>query len=202
METATITNSKIKARRGFSSLSALIFSLILILGLGLSSCEVDVYYDYGYDGRPGQAFLALNWDIDEPEYLDAGTGDIPPVFTWGSYYLANPGYRTLYYEGSHWTGRRWMDYAWEMDYSIHINPGEPGGPYYDGSDGANSYFDLICTPYGPGFEHYDAYYKKSAEEPAIVSDSGTITKKIKNATLTVNYRKVSPKGKPIAEVSK
>ena len=125
------------------------FHLLLILSIVVlfSSCEDDYY---GRDGRSGDAYLSLTWANEMPEYMDAGTGDIPPTFKWGDYYRAYPGYYVMYYEGSVWNGFGWTFYAYEVEYEIWINEGEPGRPYgVDGRDGADTYLTLECSPYGP-----------------------------------------------------
>jgi hypothetical protein len=137
---------------------------ILSTGLFLTSCEDDGFY--GYDGRPGKSYLGLEWDYTAPDYIDVGTGDVPPVFNWGQYYLTYPGIYTLYYEGEVWNGFRWTFYAWEIDYEVFIIPGEPGGRNYNGRDGADSYFTLELTPYGPNI-YRDIYHKKTAPEKEV-----------------------------------
>jgi hypothetical protein len=115
--------------------------------LVFSSCEDDYY---GYDGRPGRAYLSLTWANEIPEYLDAGTGAIPETFRWGEFYRAYPGYYLMYYEGSVWNGFGWTFYAYEVEYEIWINEGEPGRPYgVDGRDGADTFLTIECSPYGP-----------------------------------------------------
>lgn len=122
--------------------------ILFALTVFISSCE-DEYY-YGHDGRTGDAYLSLTWAKEMPEYIDAGTSAIPPVFKWGKYYEANPGDYQLYYEGSVWNGFGWSYYAWEVDYEIWVNFGESGQPYgIDGRDGADTFLTLECSPSGP-----------------------------------------------------
>ncbi len=122
---------------------------IVVIAIFVSSCEEDRYY-YGYDGRPGDAYLSLTWANEIPEYLDAGTGAIPPTFKWGEYYRSYPGFYVLYYEGSVWNGFGWTFYAYEVEYEIWINEGEPGRPYgIDGRDGVDTRLTIECSPYGP-----------------------------------------------------
>ncbi|MCF8298079.1 MAG: hypothetical protein K9J13_11080 [Saprospiraceae bacterium] len=127
-------------------ITATLISLTLTFVIFLSSCYTD---HIGYDGRPGNAFLSIDYSIIEPEYLDAGTSAIPSVFEWGRYYRAYPGYYSLYYEGYFWNGHFWEFYGWEIEYEIWENYGEPGGHNYNGRDGVDSYFDIICSPFGP-----------------------------------------------------
>jgi hypothetical protein len=194
MKTGTDISGKIKANIRFIIRNKSVFALALILLTGLSGCEVE----YGYDGRPGNAYLALQYDVAEPYYLDAGTGAIPAEFIWGDFYYATSGYYTLYYEGSHWNGHRWADYAWEIDYEIYNNPGEYGGAYYNGKDGADSYFTLLCSPYGPDFFQNDINYRKDNNPDTSVTkmpDTGSMVKTVKNYSIKMTWKKVSPRAK-------
>ena len=121
--------------------------IAVLLLLSLTACNKHAWY--GRDGRPGDAFLSLTWQVEEPTYIDAGTGAIPPVFHWGNFYKIQPGYYDLYYEGSVWTGTHWANYAWEVVYEIWEVPGENGDWYYHGADGPDNYFTIECSPYGP-----------------------------------------------------
>jgi len=163
--------------------------LSFLVTLLITSC------DRGYDGRPGRAFLALDWELTPPEYLDAGTPDIPPHFHWGQYYLAYPGFYTLYYEGTVCNGPTRVFYAWEIDYEIWVAAGEPGGYYYNGMDGPDTYFTVICNPNGP----YCANCLKTTEADAeieILEDNGEeiIVMMEKNQyRMKMTYRKVEPR---------
>lgn len=163
--------------------------LFLLIALLTSSCE------RGLDGRPGRAFLSLNWELVPPEYLDAGTPDIPPYFHWGEYYRAYPGFYTLYYEGTVKNGPTYVFYAWEIDYEIWEEPGERASYYLDGRDGPDTYFTVVCNPYGP----YSQSCLKSAETDAemeIVEDNGdeiVVMMEKNEFRMKLTYRKVEPK---------
>ena len=175
-----------------------IWLLSITLGFILSSCEID---HYGYDGRPGRAYLSLSWDVQEPDYLDVGTSSIPTVFYWDEFYRAYPGVFLLYYDGSIWNGRRWISYAWEMEYEIWQVPGEPGGYHYNGADGPDSYFTLVCSPFGPDIYDEYIYYKKNEEKVDVdekfesVNESGEISKTFKGFGVKIKYRKIEPREK-------
>ncbi len=111
----------------------------------LSSC----YVETGYDGRPGDAYLSLQWETDAPSYLDAGTSDIPAHFEYGRFYYAQPGFYNLYYEGEMWDGYGMAYYGWDIDYEIWRNAGSQGGPGYNGYDGQDTHLTIILSPYGP-----------------------------------------------------
>lgn len=155
----------------------------LILILSLTGCEKAWH---GHDGRPGDAYLSLAWQVAEPTYIDAGTGAIPPVFYWGEYYRIYPGHYYIYYEGRIWNGMYWSWYAWEVEYDIWLNAGEPGDWYYNGADGPDNFFTIECNPYGP-FIYHD--YKSTGEPDNEIS----VTKKADGYELRAIYRKAVPK---------
>ncbi|MEA3444913.1 MAG: hypothetical protein U9R19_09350 [Bacteroidota bacterium] len=127
-----------------------VYLLLLALPLAFSSCYIEKDQPaIGYDGRPGEAYLSLEWEYQEPLYLDAGTSDIPAYFNYGQFYITRPGWYELYYEGEYWNGYGMAWYAWEIEYEIWRNYGSPGGPGYNGRDGADSYLTIILSPYGP-----------------------------------------------------
>ncbi len=169
-------------------LSVFVFLTSLFI---LSSCDIDVFVE---DGRPGDAYFALTWTEDEPDYVDAGTNAIPSVFYWNDYYYIRPGIYVLYYDGIYNDGYGYIDYAWEIEYEIYINPGEKGSIYYgDGGDGEDNYFSLDCNPYGP-YVYLD--YKSSPAEQSFkvlekTEDKIIIKKENTNYSLKATYTKVS-----------
>jgi hypothetical protein len=165
--------------------------LLLLIIFTLSSCYKEAWY--GRDGQAGNAYLALTWIDAKPEYIDAGTGDIPPVFEYGRYYPAYPGFYKLYYEGRFWNGQAYAFYAWEVEYEIWRMPGEPGGPYYNGANGADNYFSVECSPYGPWV--YGPGYKSATlpEAYKLVEQSDDViivTMERETMGITITYRKV------------
>jgi hypothetical protein len=162
--------------------------LIIIAGLGLTSC----YIERGYDGMPGNAYLSLEWVEDAPSYLDAGTSDIPPRFEWGRYYLTQPGYYSLYYEGSFWDGWIYSFYAWEIDYNIYRNSGTPGGPGYNGTRGADTYLTILLSPYGPFTERWNKSLPSDGYTIREFSDDLITIESVGDEyTISITYRKVS-----------
>jgi hypothetical protein len=158
----------------------------------LSSCYKEPWY--GHNGHPGNAFLSLTWVDVKPEYIDAGTGDIPPVFQYGRYYKAFPGYYTLYYEGRFWNGQAHVFYAWEVDYEIWETPGEQGGLYYHGANGPDNYFTIECSPagpwvYGPGYKNAELSNGYQAVE--ISEEKIVLEKADTHFGITVTYRNVA-----------
>jgi hypothetical protein len=174
----------------FSKISKSLFICIPLIVLLMSSCEVNYY---GKPGREGRAFLAVTWNYSEPEYLDIGTGAVPRVFEWGRYYPASAGYYTLYYEGHIQNGQQISSYAWEADYEIWRNPGEPAGNYYDGADGRDNYFTLECSPYGP-YIYQDNYKKREINSKYLLLEESeekiVVLQKSGYFTMKVTYTKV------------
>jgi hypothetical protein len=170
----------------------------LLITLFITSCYTEPWY--GHEGRPGNAYLSITWIDAQPAYIDAGTGDIPPVFEYGRYYLAWSGFYSMYYDGRFWNGQAYALYAWEVDYEIWTVAGEPGGMYYDGANGPNNHFTVECSPYGPWV--YGPGYKSAAlpegfelientDEKIIIKKEGT------DFGITLTYKKVVPrKGTP------
>lgn len=177
----------------FSKINLAILA-VLSLTLFLTSCYKE---PWGSDGRTGRAYLALTWVEAEPDYLDAGTSAIPEYFYWDEYYRIISGYYNFYYEGDVWTGNRWAFYSWEIDYEIWTNAGEPEGFYYNGRDGADSYFTIECSPYGP---YVSEYYKGAVIEKdyEVIEDTGDIIiieKEKEEFTIRVTYKKVEKRNR-------
>ncbi len=168
--------------------------IAVLLILSLAGCQKAWY---GHEGNPGDVYLSLNWDVAEPEYLDAGSGDIPTIFYWGQNYKTYPGKYFLYYEGRVWTGMGWGAYAWEVEYQIFEIAGEPGGWYYNGQDGPDNYFMIECSPYGPYIENsYKNTEMDSKYEVLEQSDSEiTVIQKGDGIKLIITYRQVEVENK-------
>jgi len=162
---------------------------IPVMMLLLSSCEVNYY---GNPGRDGRAFLAATWNYSEPEYLDIGTGAIPRVFEWGRFYPASEGTYTLHYEGHIQNGQQISFYAWDLNYEIWRNPGEPAGSFYDGENGRDNYFTLECSPYGP-YIYQDSYKKMEINSKYSIlensEDKVVVQQKMTYFTMKITYTK-------------
>ena len=189
---AKIKTSGLKAAAGFIGPQFRWLYCLALATFILSSCYTEPWY--GRNGLPGNAFLSLTWVDVKPEYIDAGTGDIPPVFEYGRYYKAWPGYYTLYYEGRFWNGQAHVFYAWEVTYEVWETPGEPGAMYYHGANGPDNYFTVECSPagpwvYGPGYksaELPEGYtLKETAGEDIVIEKSGT------HFGITITYRNLA-----------
>ena len=167
------------------------FAFALLSLFILYSCDQN-----GSDGRPGMAFLSVNWDVSKPTYLDVGTSDIPAVFEWGTYYRTYPSTNNLRYEGQLWKGSYWENYGWDVNYVIYENPGEYGRPNYNGRDGLNSYFDIVCSPYGPDISNYDAQIKPHAPNAGIDVNATpktiTVVKTNGNYSIKLTYKRINP----------
>lgn len=188
---ANVLKSGLKAATGMKGPQFRWLFYLALVTLFLSSCYPEPWY--GQNGRNGNAFLSLTWVDVKPEYIDAGTGDIPAVFQYGKFYMAWPGFYTMYYDGRFWNGQTNVFYAWEVDYEIWETLGEPGGMYYNGANGPDNYFTVECSPYGPwvygpgyksaelpdGFE-----LKESSDDRIVLEKAGT------DFGITLTYRKV------------
>ena len=184
-----VENTKTK----FSKINVAILA-VLSLTFFLTSCYKE---PWGSDGLPGKAYLALTWVEEEPSYLDVGTSAIPEYFYWDEYYRITSGYYNFYYEGDVWTGNRWAFYSWEIDYEIWTNTGESGEPYYNGRDGADTYFTIECSPYGP---YVSEDYKGIVVEKdyRVIEDTGDtiiIEKEKEEFTMRVTYKKVEKRNR-------
>ncbi|MDT8308064.1 MAG: hypothetical protein RQ866_00940 [Bacteroidales bacterium] len=197
MKTITPISGLLKIGRAAGIFAAFLFLLMITN----TSC-----YE-GRDGLPGKAFLAVEWEVDKPDYIDCGTPDIPPQFYYGTYYRAYPGVYFLYYEGDFYNGQAWGTYAWEMEYEIWVHPGERGGLGYNGAHGPDAFFQLVCSPYGPykvntvgktaGKILVKETYKLIEE-----TENGIVIEQKQDAyTLKITYRKVEPKHNHNTEVT-
>ncbi len=161
--------------------------LLITLGLFLSlvGCHVDVYHEpppppcyQGRNGVTGQAFFALNYSVAKPLYIWGNNPSFPNHFYFDTYYFTYPGSYQLYYEGAFYNGPNYVEYYWDVNYEIWVNPGSYGGPCYDGANGADSYLSLWLDPYGPGVERIN---KKEVEYELISSSSDKIEIELKNS---------------------
>ena len=173
--------AKLLFRKGYS---ILILTLIIVV----ASCTK------GLDGRDGRAFLSVSWDVDVPDFIDVGNPHFPPSFYYGEFYRVYPGHYFMYYEGEFWNGYDWVPYAWDVDYEIWENRGEPGGYNYNGRDGLDNYFTLRCTPYGPYTYHLKSIVDENRERIVTEEDDAIIIKEeMESFTIRVTYKKVEPK---------
>ena len=134
----TIIKNKIKTIKLIKIQIIKVLLVFVILTLSISSCRIEV------DGRPGRAYLSLEWNGYKPTFVDAGTSAIPEYFDYGRFYRIQPGYYNIYYEGTDYYYSTPRNYAWDMDYEIFLNEGRPNG--YNGDD---VYFTIELNPWGP-----------------------------------------------------
>lgn len=177
-------------RKAFLPALSLLFLTLLVFTT--PSCYV------GTDGRPGLAYVAFDWEVEQPEYIDCGTSAVPPQFYYGTNYRINPGWYHCYYDGKVWNGTAWGSYAWEMDYEIWVNPGQKGGYGFNGRDGMNTYLNFVCSPYGPKLFRRDDYLRKAKEVPVrsteiTPEDEQVSTYDLGEYTVKMTIRKVAPR---------
>lgn len=182
-----------KSRKSLTKLSRY-FLIVMFFPFILNSCYIEIV-ETGYDGRPGDAYISLDWDYSSPDYLDAGTSDIPIHFEYGRDYLTYPGYYELYYEGEFWDGYDIAFYAWEIEYEIWRNEGTSGYPNgVDGFDGLDSYLTIILSPYGPF-----SYRLNKSTENSIYSfieeteDKIIVEQSSEEYSIRITYKKVVKK---------
>jgi len=183
--------NKLRGEFNVSRLSAT-FLIGISLILSLSSCQKAWM---GRDGRPGNAFIALQWNEAEPTYIDAGTAAIPRMFYWDEFYKINPRVYQLYYEGSIWAGNGWANYSWQVDYEIWEVEGERGDWYYNGENGPDNYFSIECNPYGP---YVSNSYKNAPADKnwEIIEESENkiiLLQKADGVNLKITYARVNPR---------
>ena len=156
-------------------------NLMAALLITICGCHVDVYNDppcyNGANGRNGNAYVGLNYTNIKPTYIWGNNPAFPPTFTYGSSYYSAPGIYQLYYEGFFFQQEVRTDYYWDVTYEIWINYGTPGGPCYNGNNGADSYLTLWLDPYGPGIDRFN---KKGDSVELIKSTADEIVLEIKN----------------------
>ncbi|MBN2173976.1 MAG: hypothetical protein JW731_07585 [Bacteroidales bacterium] len=143
------------------------------------------------EGR--ETYLSLHWQVTEPDYIDAGTGSIPSVFYWGEFYKIRPGYYNLYYEGAVWTGMTWAFYAWEVSYEIWEIQGEQGDWYYNGANGPDNFFTIVCSPYGPAVNNSYKSGEEMSYETLSETDNEIIIKQTAEGfEMIITYKKSNP----------
>lgn len=162
--------------------------IAILLVFGFTSCQKAWQ---GRDGRHGDAFISFTWQVAEPNFIDVGSGAVPPVFYWGEAYKIRPGIYSLYYEGQVWAGAGWATYSWEVMYEIWEESGELGDWYYNGSDGFDNYFNIECSPYGP---YVSNNYKSSSlsSDYVLISESNdkiVVEQKAEGLRMKITYRK-------------
>ena len=168
------------------SKSSLFLRLGLLLSVVLYSCEAHIFIEE--EVFPGDAYIALSWTDDEPDYIDPGTNAIPNVFYWDDYYYINPGVYSLYYDGEFNNGSGFIEYAWEVEYEIYINWSDEVDYYED----IDNYFVLECNPLGP-YVFMDYKSSKLNEDLKVLNESDTeivVLKENKNYSLKATYKKV------------
>jgi hypothetical protein len=171
------------------TLTLTLTSFAFLITLLTTSCE-----KYS-DGIPGKSFMSLSWSTDEPDYIETGNSSFPQSFYYDDYYETRPGYYTLYYEGKVWNGYSFAKYAWEIDYEIWVNPGEISHGNYNGLDGADNYFNIDLSPYGP-YSSMDNYRKSADYKETIKEISPGIFQIIKNSNgcnIKITYKNVTLK---------
>jgi len=113
-------------------------SLLAIVLLIVMSC--------GKDGKPGSAYLALNWDWYVDSYWDDNPG-IPSLIVKNREYNSNPNTYNFQYACSNASGNAWY---WSGTYKISINPGGKKRTFKDGENGKNRHYLFMLTGLSKG----------------------------------------------------
>lgn len=147
----------------------------------------------GPQGRPGRAFVGIDYDYNPPySYWDNNPG-MPSSPYFGEYYQSYGGV----YDFEYFVNR--VDY-WYGTYEVYIRRGGPGRPYGEpGLDGGDSFLLLICNPNGP-YEERKAQSKVELIDMKENAD-GSIEYSIDNgdAMLKVKMQKTNIKQRPSKE---
>lgn len=120
--------------------------LYLIIPFLLFSCT----YEYSSYEPIGQSYFRINWEYEEPSYIDAG-GVIPTNFYYNTYYETSENNYTIYYE---YTEEN-LYYSVIYPYEIQIEVFELNNTY----NNENIYFDLVLYPDG----YIDYYHELKSD---------------------------------------
>ncbi len=116
---------------------AIVIIAVAFIAAALTGC--------GQPGADGDAYIAYSWAVGP---ITIATND--PAFAGASYIYNGEFRRTspgVYdFEYVAWDNSEW--WGW---YEIYVNPGEDGGAFGAGDDGADLYFELLCLSTGPSF---------------------------------------------------
>ena len=146
---------------------------------------------WGVDGIDGNAWLSLDYSLVQPDYIWGDNPAIPTVFDYGVNHLSPPGEFRLYYEGAFIDGCCPVEYFWDVNYLIWINPGSYGDCYANGYNGADSYLRIFMDPYEPGFERINKTHP-GLEVEILDQTEGKVIVQMKNEhfTMRAEYTKL------------
>lgn len=176
--------------------TSLMMAVLVAMLLGGSGCIITTEppCSPGYDGRPGQAFLELDWTNHQPDYLWTNNTAIPAVFRYGNYYESWAGTYDLYYEGTFYDGCCPVDYFWDVVFEIWIHPGTLADCGYNGLDGADSFLSLVLDPYGPiEYRTNKTGEGAAADDMKILSQTDkeiVVEKTVGDITMRATYKKL------------
>jgi hypothetical protein len=99
----------------------------------------------GQPGADGDAYIAYSWAVGP---ITIATND--PAFA-GASYIYNGEFRQTSPGVYDFEYTAWDDSYWWGWYEIYVNPGEDGGAFGAGDDGADLYFEVLCLSTGASF---------------------------------------------------
>jgi hypothetical protein len=121
--------------------------------LGLSAC--------GIRGEDGKAYLALDWTYTpQTVYFPM----LPPVISAGTYYEHPAG--TYYGEDTAWN---WDFYSFY--YTLEINEGTYGTGMWPGEDGADRFYSMFLSSWGPELYYFEDRSRSSNEAESSLAEA-------------------------------
>ena len=181
-----------KTTRLFKNGIRALFFVMALMALSLSSCDIYIEDERGYDG---DTYLALDYDDVEPSYIEID--NFPRNFKWGESYYVSPGSYQMYYELEYTYHGVNKFKAWEVDYDIWFYE---GGRYHDGED---NYFTLYLNIDGADM-YRESGWKSTSEENQVPKNykllSSSETQRIyevngNGVKMKLTYTEVEPKAK-------
>lgn len=161
---------------------------IVMIVLGLTSCDVIIVHPDGPPGLPGRAFFGIDYDYSPPYSYWDNNNSVPVDPFFGEYYRSGQGL----FDFEYFVNR--TEY-WYGTYEIWTNPGGPGRPYGEpGRDGADTYLLLVCNPDGP----YE-WRKKNPDLNVEITEEGdwiVVEQTFENSGMRIKMQKTTTENRP------
>ncbi len=116
----------------------------------------------GQPGADGDAYIAYSWAVGP---ITIATND--PAFA-GQSYIYNGEFRQTSPGVYDFQYIAWDDSEWWGWYEIYVNPGEDGGAFGGGDDGADLYFEVLCLSTGASFYVWEDLASAGTEPLAVL----------------------------------
>jgi hypothetical protein len=161
-----------------------IMPLIFLLSAALlSSC--------GHSGASGNAYAAVDYSAGDSLAL-FNFQDFPSSFYVGDYYQMSAGTYELDYTIIDTYGYYWPStnqyYSYDVD--ISVNPGQPGGLFYNGADGADIYYKCWLGLSGLSIETGGSAFdiEKTPVKSQVIGGNGSNSQTITNGRYILSIR--------------